>query len=732
MRKEVYILSVAALLAACTNELEAPVGDIQQEDARIQVAMGLSSMDVTTRATVTAKSFSGREPTEENPFNPIVWFTSTQGDYSVSDAAHHNEVNFTSTGLTFPETDIYYNTADKDAYTYSIGLYPNKPGLWGIENTAGWPAEQLPEGTLLYADITGQEDLMFAKEVKGSINNKFNSTIYDTDDPNDNRLQFHHLLTWLKIRVNPAVEGAGEAWGKVMKVWVETKERVRVDLGPGTVFEKRPSDTYYVRAFDPDDASGYKDLEPAEPESPQIGNVLVVPDMSFNLKYLTESMHSASAVTEEVMIAEMKTINVQLHNLDGSEVASADDAKNKVFVITLFFHEREKVEAQCTLEPLTDELQLLYGNQVTPLTMEPVVGSYTYKGSAWVPTPAVSDGGALTAGSDFDYTYSNNIDAGTASVTALGKGTYAGRSATRTFTINPANGGGDISYAVTALNKTYGDAAFVNDLTNSLTGVVTPLTVGKDYTISYTSDNTAVAEVDASGQVTIKKALPGTPVNITATVVDGQNHTWTVAPTASYTLEVAKAAGSISYGETSVTKTYGDADFINPLTHDAPGTGQGSVSYLSSIPEVATVSSDGTISILKSGTTTITASVAEGENYTYGVGSVNYLLTVNKKQAEISFANATVDKFNNDLPFTIEVDNTGNGTVEYTANPISVAQVDSATGLVTLQGGTGQCVITATVTDSDQYTYSDMDTYDTGSHQAKVTYTIRVRAAVTP
>ena len=64
-----------------------------------------------------------------------------------------------------------------------------------------------------------------------------------------------------------------------------------------------------------------------------------------------------------------------------------------------------------------------------------------------------------------------------------------------------------ISYATVNVGKTYGDAAFTNELTN--TG---------DGTVTYSSSNTAVAEVNAStGLVTIKG--DGKTV-ITATVTD--------------------------------------------------------------------------------------------------------------------------------------------------------------------------------------------------------------------
>ena len=98
-------------------------------------------------------------------------------------------------------------------------------------------------------------------------------------------------------------------------------------------------------------------------------------------------------------------------------------------------------------------------------------------------------------------------------------------------------------------------------------------------------------------------------------------------------LTINKAAGSISYGTKSVTKTYGDAAFTNALTK----TGDGSVSYASSNTNIATVDGTGKVSIKAAGTTTITATVTDGNNYTYATKTATYTLTVNAKVITITF-----------------------------------------------------------------------------------------------
>ena len=83
---------------------------------------------------------------------------------------------------------------------------------------------------------------------------------------------------------------------------------------------------------------------------------------------------------------------------------------------------------------------------------------------------------------------------------------------------------GAISYATASVDKTFGDANFTNELTK--TG---------DGTVTYSSSDTKVAEVDSkTGEVTIKGNGEAT---ITATVADGPTYTY-ATKTASYKINV--------------------------------------------------------------------------------------------------------------------------------------------------------------------------------------------------
>lgn len=94
--------------------------------------------------------------------------------------------------------------------------------------------------------------------------------------------------------------------------------------------------------------------------------------------------------------------------------------------------------------------------------------------------------------------------------------------------------------------------------------------------------------------------------------------------TGSATVKIYKAAGSISYSETTAVHMVSDVAFKNPLTL----SGTASVSYSSNDINVATVAADGTVTIKAIGTATITATVTSSTNYSYSPDYAQYTLIV--------------------------------------------------------------------------------------------------------
>ena len=133
------------------------------------------------------------------------------------------------------------------------------------------------------------------------------------------------------------------------------------------------------------------------------------------------------------------------------------------------------------------------------------ITSKTYTGKPLTQLPSVRLGSVtLTRGTDYTLSYKNNVNAGTASVTATGRGKYTG-SLTKTFTIKKSS---------QSLSLRAGSSLIVGN----------PLPAkgsGNKTTLSFKSSNTKIASVNSKGLVLGK--APGT-VTITATAPGNKNY----------------------------------------------------------------------------------------------------------------------------------------------------------------------------------------------------------------
>ncbi len=160
-------------------------------------------------------------------------------------------------------------------------------------------------------------------------------------------------------------------------------------------------------------------------------------------------------------------------------------------------------------------------------------------------------------------------------------------------------------------SKTYGNTPFKLDVT---------LEKGNG-TLSYTSSNLKVAEVSVSGEVKIT-GTGNAFITVTASETeDYKKCEYQVS------INVAKAAQRIS-GTAKYSKPAGS----KPFRLNARRTvGDGKLSYLSANRTVATVSSNGTVTIKKPGSAIITITAASTANYNACTFRINVSVTAPKK-----------------------------------------------------------------------------------------------------
>ena len=168
--------------------------------------------------------------------------------------------------------------------------------------------------------------------------------------------------------------------------------------------------------------------------------------------------------------------------------------------------------------------------------------SFVYDGTVKVPEPTVTcQGVTLTKDVDYILTYSDNVNAGTATVAAVGIGTYAGNVATANFNIRKA--AGTISFSKNSATIPSGVGSYTN-----------PLTKTGDGTVTYTSGTTSVATINNSTGTVSLVASTGSSV-ITATVADGENYTY-ASHSATYTLTVTNTNTTLAALKTSKNVAY--------------------------------------------------------------------------------------------------------------------------------------------------------------------------------
>lgn len=329
---------------------------------------------------------------------------------------------------------------------------------------------------------------------------------------------------------------------------------------------------------------------------------------TFSFSSSNQSVATIASTSGEVTIVGAGTTNIKVKKLgDDYNYDSADSA-----AVTLTVNKGDQTKPVISGGSITKK----YGDTKFTVTATGGngTGAYSFSSSNTAAATIDSTSGEVTI-----------IGVGTTNITVkkLGDNNYneSAVSTAVTLTVNKADqttpviGGGDIT-------KKYGDANFnISATGGSGTGAYI-----------YTSSNTAVATVNASGLVTLGTGAGaiGT-TKITVKKLGDANYNDS-AVSAAITLTVEKnnqTTPVISGG--NITKKYGDANFSLSTTG---GNGTGAFSYTSSNTAVATVNAAGLVTLGTGagaiGTTSITVKKLGDANYNDSAVSSAVTLTVNK------------------------------------------------------------------------------------------------------
>ncbi len=230
----------------------------------------------------------------------------------------------------------------------------------------------------------------------------------------------------------------------------------------------------------------------------------------------------------------------------------------------------------------------------------------------------------------------------------------------------------------------------------TLTAVVTP-SDATNSSLLWTSDNEAVASVDAAGKVTAH-GVEGS-AKITCAAQDGSGKVAECSVTVS-----KKKVTNITLSKTQTTLFVGGTETLTKTLTPADPT-DASVSWSSSNPTVATVDTNGKITAKAAGTATITCTAKGGDNKSAActvtvrtaVSDVSLTYIDNGQIKNIKNSNLTIAKPTSGtfaLIGSVLPNNAFNTGLTWSSSNTSVATVN-AQGLVTVKAA-GKTVITAT------------------------------------
>ena len=231
------------------------------------------------------------------------------------------------------------------------------------------------------------------------------------------------------------------------------------------------------------------------------------------------------------------------------------------------------------------------------------------------------------------------------------------------------------------------------DKTYKLTATVTPSNSNK--AVSWASDNTDIATVDASGTVT---GVGIGTTTVTATTKDG-------SLSASCEVTVFQYVTSITLDRTEVEMYVGDEPVVLTATVSPSDYVNSSIYWYSSNSSVAKVNSEGAVTAISNGTATVYARANDGSGVRGGC-----TVSVSTHVESIAFDKPVISMFKNrtvTLVATIKPSNATNKSIIWTSDTPSVVTIDENGTVRSISEGSA--IITATSEDRGLYAQCRID-----------------------
>lgn len=302
---------------------------------------------------------------------------------------------------------------------------------------------------------------------------------------------------------------------------------------------------------------------------------------------------------------------------------------------------------------------------------------------------------------DVTWTSSN-----TSITTVSSNGTVTAKKAgTATITVKTADQGKTATCEVTVKAKTYpvtgvslsqSSLALTVGATSQLTATVSPSNA-TNKEVSWSSSKTSVATVSSDGTVTAKSVGSAT---ITVTTADGSKKATCVV-----TVQSISVTG-VSLNPATMSLVVGSTGTLTATVSPSNATNK-AVTYSSSNPAVAKASSDGVVTALAAGSTTITVKTADGGK------TATCIVTV--KKATVAVTGVTVTRSSMTLGvgesyklgYSIKPSNATDQSVTWFSRYAPVAKVASDGTVTGISPGTAEIVV---LTNDGNYTASCMIT----------------------